>query len=239
MPQYLKCLATVPCDLSLITIPVSNYRLFSHINISQGSVATLLRCGGIFSFHFRATVCKTVRPMLSVRCPVLSVCPVCNVGVLRPNGCIDQDATRYGGRPRPRRLCIRWGPRSPPPKRAEPPKTFSAHVYCGQTAGWIKTVLDMEVGLNPGDFVLDGDPAPVPKGAEPLSPIFGPCLLWPNSWMDQDGTWRGGGPWSRPHCARWGPSYPAQKGGRAPSNFRPIFIVAKRLDASRCHLVWR
>jgi len=28
------------------------------------------------------------------------------------------------------------------------------------------------------------------------------------------------------------------KGGRAP-NFRPIFIVAKRLDASRCHLVWR
>ena len=28
------------------------------------------------------------------------------------------------------------------------------------------------------------------------------------------------------------------KGGRAP-NFRPIVIVAKRLDASRCHLVWR
>jgi len=26
-----------------------------------------------------ATVCKTVRPMLSDRCPV---CPVCNVGVL-------------------------------------------------------------------------------------------------------------------------------------------------------------
>jgi len=29
-----------------------------------------------------------------------------------------------------------------------------------------------------------------------------------------------------------------KKGGRDP-NFRPIFIVAKRLDASRCHLVWR
>jgi len=27
----------------------------------------------------------------------------------------------------------------------------------------------MEVGLGPGDFVLDGDPAPLPKkGAEPL-----------------------------------------------------------------------
>jgi len=30
-----------------------------------------------------------------------------------------------------------------------------------------------------------------------------------------------------------------EKGGRAPNNFRPIFIVAKRLDASRCHLAWR
>ena len=38
MPQYLKCLATVPCDLSLITISVTNRRLFSDINMSQGSV---------------------------------------------------------------------------------------------------------------------------------------------------------------------------------------------------------
>jgi len=42
--------------------------------------------------------------------------------------------------------------------------------------------LGTEVGLGPGHFVLDGDPAPLP-------------------------------------------------------NLRPIFIVAKRLDASRCHLV--
>jgi len=43
-------------------------------------------------------------------------------------------------------------------------------------AGWIKVPLSMDVGLGPGDFVLDGDPAPPPKkGAEP--PIFGPCLL--------------------------------------------------------------
>ena len=38
---------------------------------------------------------------------------------------------------------------------------FSAHVYCGQMAGWIKMVLGMAVGLSPGDFVLDGDPAPL------------------------------------------------------------------------------
>jgi len=43
---------------------------------------------------------------------------------------------------------------------------------------WIKTPLGREVGLGPDDIVLDGDPAPLPKGAQP--PIFGPCLLRPN-----------------------------------------------------------
>jgi len=38
-------------------------------------------------------------------------------------------------------------------------------VYCGQTFGWIKVKLDMEVGLGPGHIALDGDPAPPsPKG---------------------------------------------------------------------------
>jgi len=75
-----------------------------------------------------------------------------------------------------------------PKKLAEPPKKLSAHVYCGQTAGWIKMVLGMEVGLSPGDFVLYGDPVPPPKGSGAPSPIFGPCLLSPNGWVDQDGT---------------------------------------------------
>jgi len=61
--------------------------------------------------------------------------------------------------------------------------------------------LGTEVGLGPSDFVLDGDPAPPSqKGAKP--PVFGPCLFWPNGWMDQDGTWHGGEPRSRPHYAR-------------------------------------
>ena len=47
--------------------------------------------------------------------------------------------------------------------------------------------LGMEVGLGPGLIVLDGDPAPLPKGVQP--PIIGPYLLWPNGWMDQDVTW--------------------------------------------------
>ena len=52
--------------------------------------------------------------------------------------------------------------------------------------------LGMDVGLSPGDFVLDGDPV-----------------------------------------------FPPQQGAQPPSNFRPISIVPKRLDASRCHSVWR
>jgi len=65
------------------------------------------------------------------------------------------------------------------------PPQFSAHVYCGQTAAWIKMALGMEVGLGSGHIVLDWDPAPLPKkGREP--PIFGPFLLSPNGWMNQD-----------------------------------------------------
>jgi len=37
---------------------------------------------------------------------------------------------------------------------------FSTNVCCGQTARWIKVPLRTEVGLGPGDTVLDGDPAP-------------------------------------------------------------------------------
>jgi len=51
--------------------------------------------------------------------------------------------------------------------------------------------LGTKVGLSPGDSVLDGDTAPLPKtGQSPQ--IFGPSLLWPNGWMHQDATWYGG-----------------------------------------------
>ena len=50
-----------------------------------------------------------------------------------------------------------------------------------------------------------GPSSPSPKrGQSP--PTFGPCLLWPNSWMDQDTTWYEGRPWPRLHCITWGSS---------------------------------
>jgi len=96
--------------------------------------------------------------------------------LLWPNSCMDQDATWYRGRPWPRRHCVRWGPSSALPEKGSAPPQFSAHVYCGQTAGWIKVALGMEVGLGPGHIVLDGDTASLPKkGTEP--PNFWPMSI--------------------------------------------------------------
>ena len=65
-----------------------------------------------------------------------------------------------GGRARPRRHCVRWGPIPPLQKgggAAAP--NFSADVlwpngWMDQYASWY------EVGLGPGHIALDGDPSP-------------------------------------------------------------------------------
>ena len=118
-----------------------------------------------------ATVCKAVRPMLSDRC--LSCLSVCDVSVLWPNGWMDQDSTWYGGRPRPRPHSVRWGPSFP--QKGHSTHLFSAHVYCGKTAVWIKMPLDTEADLGPGHIVLDADPAARRKGGHPLFSVHVFC----------------------------------------------------------------
>ena len=86
--------------------------------------------------------------MLSDRC--LSCLSVCNVGVLWPNG---------------------WMDPAPPPQKGEQSLQFSAHVYGGQTAGWIKMPLGREEGLNPSNIVLNGNQAhPCKRGT--AAPLF-------------------------------------------------------------------
>jgi len=46
-------------------------------------------------------------------------------------------------------------PAAPEKKCTRTPTYFLAHVYCGQTAAWIKIPLGTEVNLGPGDVVLD------------------------------------------------------------------------------------
>ena len=114
-------------------------------------------------------------------------CSVCNVGVLWPNGSNKLGMEVGLG---PGHVVLDGDP-SPPHQKGKQP----VHVCFGQTAWWIKmplgTKVDREVDVGPSDFVIHGDPAP-PKGAQP--PIFGPCLLWPNGWMDEDTIWYRGRP---------------------------------------------
>jgi len=89
----------------------------------------------------------------------------------------------------PGHIVLDGGP-TPPPKGRSLPHQFSAHICCGQMAACIKIALAMQAGLGPGDFVLDGYPAPPPQKVRSPQKIFGAYVLWPNGWMDQDGTWR-------------------------------------------------
>ena len=89
---------------------------------------------------------------------------------------------------------------------------FSAHICCSQMAGWINMPLGMAVGLSPGDFVLDWDPAlPSPKmGGEPppqFSAHFycGQTAAIPLHASRCHLVWRYR-PQPRGLCVRWGPS---------------------------------
>ena len=154
-----------------------------------------------------------------------------------PNGCVDQDAAWYGGRRRPTRHCVRWGPSSPPLSGTAPPIFGHCPLLPN---GWMDEAGTWHGGRpRPRRFCVRWGPSsPSPKGGGTPSPIFGTFLLLPNGWMHQDATWYGGRPPPRRLCIRWGTPL-SPKSGRSPlPNLRPISIVAKRLDASRCHLVW-
>jgi len=64
-------------------------------------------------------------------------------------------------------------PAPSPPKKGTAPQ-FSAHVCCGQRAGWIKMPLGRQVDFGPGDIMLDGDQLP-------QSGIATAPNLWPMS----------------------------------------------------------
>ena len=226
--------------------------------------------------------------MPSDHCPVLFVC---DVDALWPNGWTDQDETWHAGRPRPghtvldgdsavpterstaaptfeiygRRLCLppynlqsmsivaqwldgsRWnlawdvglglrqivlnGDPAHLPKGAQPP--IFGHVCCGQMAGWIKMQLGTKVGLGWGHTVLDGDPAPLPQRGTAPQFLAHACCGKTAGWIKMPlGTEIDLG---QGHIVLDG--VPTRR-GRAP-NFRPMSIVAKRLNGSRCHLVRR
>jgi len=100
--------------------------------------------------------------------------PIFGPRLLWPNGCMDQDATWKGVRPRLRDIVFDVDPATPE-KRHNHPTQFLAHVYCGPVAGWTKTPLGTVVDVSPGHIVLDGVPAPA-KGAQ-QPPSFRPMCI--------------------------------------------------------------
>jgi len=83
-------------------------------------------------------------------------------------------------------------------------------VYCGRTAGWIEMPLGAEVGLDPGDIVLDGDPD-LPRKGTPQPPHF--CCLRTQAYL-------------RPSCVGLRTQDRCRRPVRKP---RPMSIAARRL----------
>ena len=117
---------------------------------------TGIRCENLLLIFGRPFVKRFALCYRTIVCPLwLSVCDIW----------MDQDETRYGGR-----CYVRWGPSSTQRGTASLPQ-FSAHVLCGQMAGWINMPLGMQVGLGPGD---NGPSSPTwanPKRAQQC-PLF-------------------------------------------------------------------
>jgi len=161
--------------------------------------------------------------------------------LLWPNDWMDQDTTWYGGMPRPRRHCVRWAPTSPMERGTAAPFSvqFLARVCCGQTAAWIKLPPGTEVGLGPVDIVLDRDPAPPPPKGHSHSQFSAHiCCGQMAGWIKMPLGMEVG--LSPGHTVLEGdPAPPPQKREHSPPQFRPMSAVAKRLDGSQCHLVWR
>jgi len=118
--------------------------IYSNSRTCQLIITTANAVNNTRSLVLGAIVCKTVRPICyqtAVSSVCLSVClSVCNVGVLWPNGWMDQDETWHAGRPRPWPHCVRWGPSSPSPEGAQPP-VFGSYLlwpnsWMDQAATW-------------------------------------------------------------------------------------------------------
>jgi len=94
-------------------------------------------------------------------------------------------------------------------------------MHCGQTVGRIKMKRGTQVGLGPGHIVLDGDPIPPPqRGTAPTQFSAHICCGQMAAWIKMPLGME----------LSLGPGDFLLDGEVEPPNFRPMFIVAKRLD---------
>jgi len=106
--------------------------------------------------------------------------PIFGPCLLWPNRWMDQDATWQEVGVGPGHIVLDGDATPPPPNGHEPRPQFSAHVCCGQAAGWIKMPLGREV-YRP--IVSDGDPAPPPSNGHNLSFSAHVCCGQTAAWI--------------------------------------------------------
>jgi len=111
----------------------------------------------------------------------------------------------------------------------------------GQTVGWIKIQLGMEVRLGPGHIVLDEDPPTPKKGTAGHHPQFSAhvCCSQTAAWIKMPlGTEVSLGPWC--HTVLDGNPAPPSIGAQQP-HFWPVSIAAKRspISATAELLLWQ
>jgi len=86
--------------------------------------------------------------------------------------------------------------------------------------------LGTEVGLGPGDIVLDGDPLPQKRHSTPQFLAHAYCGQTAGLITMPLSLCYGGRPRPRPHCVRWEPSSPLENWRGTAPNFWLISVVA-------------
>jgi len=126
--------------------------------------------------------------------------------------------------------CVRWDP-APYPKRGRAlpnfrPTSIVAKQLHGSRCHLVRRQTSAYVTL-----CLMWTQLPQKKGHTNPHPIFGPCLLWPNGWMDEHAAWYRSRPRPRPHCTTRDPS--SRERGTAATP--PTYLVTGQLADTPTH----
>jgi len=119
-----------------------------------------------------------------------------------------------------------------PTEKGTRPTFRPTSINCGgQTAEWIKMPLGTKVGLGRPHCVSCGPGFPK-YGHSP--PLFGPCRLWPNGWINQGAILCTKVGLAQPYCVRWEPNSPT---GAQPPIFGPGLLWLNGNPSQRWELV--
>jgi len=135
-----------------------------------------------------------------------------------------------------RQIVLNWVS-APLPKRHSPSHKFSAMSVVAKRLAGSRCSLVRDRPRPRPHCVRWAPSSPSPKGAHCQFSAYA-CCGQTARWIKMPLDCEVGLHWL--HCVRWGPSSPSPKGHSPPPKRNwPMFVVAKRLDGSRCNLLRR